>query len=116
MKGICQIYKRATLITNDGQTKILDYSNGTRSHECEVQMLDGQPLYIWNVAGQTIPIPLNVGRNKTLSIIEKGDIQVDDGIIKWEFIFGTYKKKSYLTYIVLVAILVFLLLKYQNKI
>jgi hypothetical protein len=94
MKGTCQIYKRATLITPN-EAKIIDYSDGTKKQTCEVTFVDGRPVHIWKLAGRELVIPLNVRRHETLSIMDSGVIEVDENSrIQWEFIFGKYRESN----------------------
>lgn len=92
MKGKCWIYKRATLFTEDEPPLLLDYSDGTEPFDGKVFTDDsGQLVYIWRIAGQILPIPVNVPRLATTSIVKTGTIDVDDGFIEWEYIYGKFR-------------------------
>jgi len=85
--GKCWVYKRAT----EGN-QIIDYSDGTETHDCVVDDSGEFPVYNWIVGSTSIKIPLNIPRKQVDSIIEQGEI---DGI-QYEYIFGKFQ--SYPTY------------------
>ena len=97
-RGKCWIYKRATLQVPGLPPRILDYSDGTEAFDCEnVVVTPGEyPVYVWELPGEIIPIPLNIPRNQVDSIVRTGSIPYADGELQWEFIFGKYK--PYTTY------------------
>lgn len=118
----CWIYKRAVFIPSDTSQNslLLDYTNGTRIHDGIVDITGEYPVYTWTITPSvTIPIPLNVPRYNTDSIIKQGEIQVDGGIIKWETIFGKcvfyfdYYVQLIMKYLLIILVLL-LLVKYFN--
>ena len=81
-QGKCYIYKRATI-----GDEFIDYTDGTEVFDCIVDDNGQYPMYTWDLGrGLQIPIPLNIPRRKTDSIIRKGNI--DD--IEYEFVFGKF--------------------------
>lgn len=106
--GKCWIYKRAELHLPGTNSQIIDYSNGTEVYDCNIETIGDIPVYMWNLPEEQIPIPLNIPRNKTNSIIRQGTIPFGDGVITWEFIFGKFK--SYPQYYCSTFILLSLLL------
>ncbi len=118
LAGKCWIYKRATLYVPDQKPVILDYTNGVEPVDCSTVMIDSDGLYFnWEIVPNNIvPIPLNVSRHNTYSIIRQGSIVLDDGSeVQWEFIFGKFqthadynmsKFNEYLPFLILILILV----------
>lgn len=116
-KGKCWIYRQATLHVPNLPPRLLDYSDGTVPFDCDnVYVSQGQyPVYMWNLPGEQIPIPLNIPRYETESIIRQGMIPYAGGELRWEFIFGKYKTysqyymnkiKDCLPYIIVIFILI----------
>jgi hypothetical protein len=94
----CWIYKRATLVMDDDpQPTLVHYTNGTQEFTANIhQTSDGVPIYLWTIADQVIPIPLNIAPQQVTSIIRMGSIPYTDangqsGQIQWECIFGKYR-------------------------
>jgi hypothetical protein len=124
-KGKCWIYKRATLHLPDLPPQILDYSDGTEEFDCDdVFLTPGEhPVYMWNLPGEIVPIPLNVPRSQVDSIIRSGTIPYNGGDLQWEFIFGKYRtygdyymKKTIecLPFIIIICVLIVLLKRKNN--
>ena len=119
LKGKCYIFKRATLYLPDGSVSLIDYSNGILPQDCSNKVIqsDDYPLYIWNLPKKTLYIPLNVYQPVNVdSFYRTGTIQTEEGIIKWEYIFGRYKTHfqyhyEYLIFYLIIIFLVFLLLR-----
>lgn len=123
MKVKCYIYKRATLFREQNIPLLLDYTDGTLPHTCEITFQNGVPLYLWQIHDQIIPIPLNVSRNSVTSIVRQGVIPTENGEIHYEFIFGKYRTYTqyYLTQlqqlapILLVILIIYSIEKYRNN-
>lgn len=125
MYGKCYIYKRANLVTENGE-KLVDYQDGTIPFNCQVHTnQQGRPVHRWNLYGEVIEIPLNVSRTKTDSILRNGVIPLEDGsVIEYEYIFGKYisATKFYtrqllkmLPFLILTSILTYLIMTLFSK-
>jgi hypothetical protein len=122
--GFCNIYKKAIFKSLDGQTKVIDYSNGLQSFKCNVKLVGDQHVYEWNLLGNVIEIPVNIPRNDT-SIIKNGTFDIENqGTIYYEFIFGKYytnadhfmhKYSHHLLYLILIIILLYVIFNRMNK-
>lgn len=93
-QGYCYIYRRATLYREDQPPQIIAYADGVDPEMCTVDMSGPFPTYHWTVAGETHPIPMNVPRTQTESILNAGEIPVEEGIVKYEFIFGKFRSRT----------------------
>lgn len=89
-KGFCWIYKKAILYTPDGNSSVIHYTNGTEPFGCIVDTSDSIPVYVWDLVGNHIHIPLNLRRDDTDSIYRSGEVDTSEGIIRWECIFGKF--------------------------
>lgn len=123
LEGKCWIYKRATLYSGDQKPVILDYTNGVEPVNCTSVMMDANGLfYEWEIVpGQVVPIPLNISRHNTYSIIRQGTIDLEDGSeIQWEFIFGKfqtfaeYNTKKFVEYLPFLILILILLVKIMS--
>ncbi len=123
IRGKCWIYKRATLYPANEQPQIIEYSSGIEPFDCDtVQMTSDGIRYNWEVIpGQIIPIPLNISRHNTYSIIRQGQLKLDDGSsVSWEFIFGKFmthnefmmkKFVEYLPFLFVILVLMMLMMR-----
>lgn len=123
LEGKCWIYKRATLYRNEQRPIILDYTNGVEPVNCDRVMMDANGLYFdWEIVpGQVVPIPLNISRHNTFSIIRQGKIEMEDGSeIQWEFIFGKfqtyteYNMAKFIEYLPFLVLILILFVKVMN--
>lgn len=124
--GKCWIYKRATLVRDDGAQEIIDYTDGTEPFDCSKLMKDDMdhPVYVWKLAGERIHIPLNVKRNSVSSIYNSGTIETDRGMIEYEYIFGKFRTytqvmmsqlSSCAPLIVIIAVLSFIAIRRRQE-
>jgi len=93
INGKCWIYKRAILTVPGQPSIILEHTDGTEEFDTTVvNTNDNKLFYNWNLRGHNIPIPLNVQRNKVLSMVQTGSIDLSTGTtIQWECIYGKFQ-------------------------
>ncbi len=124
LQGKCWIYKRATLYVPNQKPKIIDYSTGIDSFACNTVEASPEGLhYNWEIVpGQIIPIPLNISRHNTYSIIRQGELTLEDGsTISWEFIFGKFQThgqviaKEFVEYLPFLLVILVLILFMMRK-
>lgn len=112
MRGKCWIYKKAIFYKDNIPQYIVDYSNGTESFDGSVRSINNTLVYVWNLAGEQIVIPVNINRYQTESIIKQGIIPLNDGEIRWECIFGLFESysKYYLKRLIPILIVIFIII------
>lgn len=123
VSGKCWIYKRAAYYEDGRLIRIIDYSNGTDSFDCNMIISDSNGLfYKWHLPNQELFIPLNISRKNTESIIKQGRYTFDKGEIRWEYIYGKYRSYSeynwdvflmYLPFVLIVFILCLVIIQKQ---
>jgi len=119
-KGKCWIYKRAALHIQGAPIQIVDYSDGTEEFDCDTVNIQGRyPIYIWQLPGGSVSIPMNIPRTEVDGIVRTGSRPYAGGVLRWEYIFGKYKsyKDYYLSELkrCLPFIIVIILLLIRNQ-
>lgn len=118
MYGKCWIYKRAILYQNEQPPKLLDYTNGTKSFICKDVIKNNDNLfYRWRLKEYPIfnmNIPLNISSMAPYSFFKRGIINLPNGNIYWEYLFGRYEEinDTYIKCIIILFVVLLLVLLY----